>query len=63
MSFFKKRNVKAVVIIAVCIVVLAAVTHLSGSNPVSNILKTVFVPVQHGFSYISYKIDTLKNFI
>lgn len=63
MSFFKKRNVKAVVIIAVCLVVLAAVTRFSGSNPVSNILKTVFAPVQHGFSYISYKIDTLKNFI
>lgn len=63
MAFLKKRSLKFAAAAAVCMVLLAAVIHFSGSNPVSNVLKTVFAPVQNGFSYIAYKIDSLKNFI
>lgn len=63
MLFLKKRSFRFAVAVVVCMALLAAVVHFSGINPVSKVLRTVFAPVQNGFSYIAYKIDSLKNFI
>ena len=63
MSFWKRKSVKAAVITAICLFLLMFVNHFSGRNPVEGILKTVFAPIQHGFSYIAYKADQFKTFI
>lgn len=45
------------------IVVFGIFVHFIGFNPVKSALKTVFVPFQNGFSYISYKVSCLSSFI
>lgn len=45
--------------VLLCIII----THFLGTNPVSNAVKTVFAPVENGFSFIAGKITRTVNFL
>lgn len=45
--------------VLLCIII----THFLGTNPVSNAVKTVFAPVESGFSFISAKVTKTINFL
>lgn len=62
-AFFKKKGVRLAVLIAAAVVVCAAITHFSGSNPVSNVLRTVFSPFQSGAAYIADKVKSGVDFV
>lgn len=63
MSFFKKKGVLPSVIVTAAVALCVVIVHFTGSNPISNAVRTVFVPFQNGFSYISAKVDGFVNFI
>ena len=62
-SFFKRKGVIAAAIITAVVLVCAAIAHFGGTNPVSNVLRTVFSPFQNGFSYIVNKVTDTTDFI
>lgn len=62
-SFFKRRGIQIAVVVTAVVLVFAAITHFSGSNPVSVALRTVLSPFQHGVAYISHKIQDTTDFI
>lgn len=45
--------------VLLCIII----THFLGTNPVSNAVKTVFAPIESGFSFISSKVTGTINFL
>lgn len=63
MLFLKKRNIKSIAIVSGCILLLYIFIHFLGANPLSKAVKSVFVPFMNGVSYISYRIDSIKNFL
>ena len=62
-SFFKRKGVIAAAIITAVVLLCAAIAHFGGTNPVSNVLRTVFSPFQNGFSYIVNKVTDTTDFI
>ena len=63
MYFFRKKGSKYTIITICCVVVFYFVTHFWGVNPVSKIIKTIFLPFGSGISYISYKAESLRDFL
>lgn len=63
MSFFKKKGVIPSVAVTAAVLLCIVIVHFTGSNPVSNTIRTVFAPFQNGLSYISARVDGLVNFI
>lgn len=63
MLFLKKRNIKSLIIVGGCVLLLYIFVHFIGANPLSKVVKSVFVPFMNGVSYISYKIDGIKSFL
>lgn len=45
--------------VLLCIII----THFLGTNPVSNAVKTVFAPIESGFSFVSSKVTSTINFL
>lgn len=45
------------------VLICAIITHFLGTNPVSNAVKTVFAPVENGFSFVTGKILKTVNFL
>lgn len=62
-SFFKKRGVIVALVVTAAVIILAAIAHFGGSNPVSTVLRTVFSPFQNGMAYIVNKVDGTVDFI
>ncbi len=63
MKFLKKRGVLPAVVVTAAVAASVVVVHFSGSNPVTNAVRSVFSPFQHGAAYITAKINSLTNFI
>ncbi len=62
-SFFRKRGVIVALVVTAAVIILAAIAHFGGSNPVSTVLRTVFSPFQNGMAYIVNKVDGTVDFI
>lgn len=62
-SFFRKKSVQLVSLITAVVLVLAAVTHFIGVNPLSAAARTVFSPFQNGIAYIAGKVKGTTDFI
>lgn len=62
-SFLKKRGVIVALVVTAAVIILAAIAHFGGSNPVSTVLRTVFSPFQNGMAYIVNKVDGTVDFI
>lgn len=63
MKFFKSKAGKAISVVVVCALLLAFITHFTGQNPVSNLIRTVFAPFQTGFSYVADKVGSTIDLI
>lgn len=63
MSFFKKKGGLLVIIVTALVLVSILIVHFTGSNPVSNAIRTVFSPFQNGAAYIADRINSAKNFV
>lgn len=63
MPFFKRKGVFPAFIVTIAVVLCVFVVHFTGSNPLSNAIRTVFVPFQNGVSYISARVDGLFTFL
>lgn len=59
----KKRGVMIAIIVALCAAACVLIVHFTGSNPVSNAVRTVFSPFQNGLSYIAAKVDGVISFV
>lgn len=62
-SFFRKKSVQIAAVVTAIVLLIAAVTHFSGINPVSVTARTVFSPFQNGVAYIANKIKGTTDFI
>lgn len=62
-SFFKKRGVIAAATVTAIVLAITAVTHFIGTNPVSEVVRTVISPFQNGFAYIVNKVTGTTDFI
>lgn len=62
-SLFKKKGVRAAIIVTALVLICAAVAHFGGSNPVSQVIRTVFSPFQRGAAYIVNKATDTTDFI
>lgn len=49
--------------VAAGVLLCVIITHFLGTNPVSNAVKTVFAPVENGFSFFAGKIVRTVNFL
>ena len=63
MKFFKRRGVLPSVIVTGVVLVCILLVHFTGSNPVTNAIRTVFSPFQSGVSYISAKVNEFTSFL
>lgn len=63
MKFLKKRGVIPSLIVTLAVVLCILIVHFSGSNPVTNAIRTVFSPFQNGAAYVSAKVNNLTSFI
>lgn len=63
MSSLKKRTLTAAAVTAAGLVILGAISHFTGSNPLSSAVKTVFTPFRSGVAYICRKAESTVNFI
>lgn len=62
-SLLKKKSVKIALIVTALVLIMAAVSHFSGFNPISAAVKTVFAPFQRGASYVTNKVIGTVDFI
>lgn len=63
MDILKKRGVLPAVIVTAAAALCAVVVHFSGSNPVTNAIRSVFSPFQNGVEYIAARTEGLVNFL
>ncbi len=63
MTFIKKKGVIPALIVTGATAVCILVVHFTGSNPVSNAIRSVFSPFQSGAAYVSSKINGFTSFI
>jgi rod shape-determining protein MreC len=62
-SFFKKKGVQVAAAVTAAVLLLVAIAHFGGSNPVSTVLRTVLSPFQNGVAYISHKVTDAFDFV
>ncbi len=63
MSFFKKKIGVAVIAVLIIAAVSSVITHFSGTNPITAVVRTVMSPFTNGAAHISRWIDEQVNFI
>lgn len=63
MKFFKKRGVLPSLIVTLAVALCILLVHFTGSNPVTNAVRSVFSPFQNGAAYVSAKVNNLTSFI
>ena len=63
MKFLKKKEGKAIAVIAILALLVTIITHVSGNNPISNVVRSVFTPFQTGFSYLANQAEDAISFI
>ncbi len=63
MPFFRKKGIFPAFIVTIAVALCVVIVHFTGSNPLSNAIRTVFVPFQNGASYISARIDGMITFL
>lgn len=63
MKFFKKRGVLPSLIVTLAVALCILLVHFTGSNPVTNAIRSVFSPFQNGAAYVSAKVNNLTSFI
>ncbi len=62
-SFFRKKGVQLAAAATAIVLLIAAIAHFGGVNPVSAAARTVFAPFQNGVAYIVNKIKGTTDFI
>ena len=63
MKRLNKRLLIPSAIVTGVVVLLILLVHFTGSNPVTNVIKTVFSPFQQGASYVTGKINEVTSFL
>lgn len=59
----QKRSVIVTAAVLAVVVICSLVVRFTGSNPVSNAIRTVFAPFQNGVAYVAARVNSITSFI